>query len=352
MVTPRINIDLDKIEHNAKELKNLYESKGISITVVTKVVCGDPRIASVLLKSGINTFGDSRVANIMRMRRAGINASFVLIRTPMLSQVMSVVREVEISLNSEITVIRKLSEAALKRDVTHKIILMVELGDLREGLMPSDLEKTVELIMKLKGIDLVGLGTNLACLGGISPDDDNMHYLSALARRIEDKFSLTLTFVSGGNSANYNWFMNTGNVGRINHLRVGESIYLGCEPLNRTPIPGLFTDAFTLVAEVIELKTKPSIPFGDICQDSFGNKLELQNKGFVKRAILGIGKQDVDISKIKPRIDVDIIGASSNHLVLDIKKSALRVGSEVEFDVNYSALLRLMTSPYVEKKYF
>ena len=36
------------------------------------------------------------------------------------------------------------------------------------------------------------------------------------------------------------------NVGKINNLRLGESIYLGCETLHRKPIPGLFTDALTV----------------------------------------------------------------------------------------------------------
>ena len=82
MITPRIDIDLGKIEHNAKKLKSLYGSKGIDITGVTKVVCGDPRIVSALLKSGIETFADSRIANIQRMRNAGIEARYILIRTP------------------------------------------------------------------------------------------------------------------------------------------------------------------------------------------------------------------------------------------------------------------------------
>ncbi len=351
MVTPRINIDLDKIEHNAKKLKSLYGAKGISITGVTKVVCGDPRIISVLRKSGINTFGDSRISNIQRMRHAGINARFMLIRTPMLSQVMSVVRNADISLNSEISVIEGLSESALKQHMIHKIILMVELGDLREGLLPSDLEKTVKSVLKLKGIDLVGLGTNMACLGGIGPDENNMHYFSTLAEEIEDKFSLTLTFVSGGNSANYNWFINTGAVGKINHLRIGESIYLGCEPLNRTPIPGLFTDAFTLTAEVIESKIKPSFPAGQSFQNAFGDTPVFEDNGPIRRVILGIGRQDVLVSGLTPRSDIDIIGMSSDHIIIDAKNTDQQVGNEVEFNFNYGALLSAMTSPYIMKEY-
>jgi predicted amino acid racemase len=71
----------------------------------------------------------------------------------------------------------------------------------------------------------------------------------------------------------------------------------------------------------------------------------------MRRAILALGMQDVDISAIKSRVKVNVLGASSDHLILDARDSGLEVGVEVRFDVNYGALLRAMTSPYVEKVY-
>jgi len=351
MTTPRIEINLAKIAHNAKKLKGLYGSKGIGVIGVTKVVCGDPSIADVLVKSGINTLADSRITNIKRMREAGIQAQFVLLRTPIPSQAESVVKYADISLNSELSVVKSLSKFAVNNNTTHKIILMVELGDLREGLMPSDLEDIVGEVVELEGIELSGIGTNLACLGGIKPDEEKMGYLSSLARGVEERFGLTLEFVSGGNSANYNWFMSTEDVGRINNLRLGESIYLGRETLYRKPITGLFTDAFILFAEVIESKIKPSIPYGEVCQDAFGNIPEFQDRGQIRRAMLGVGLQDVLVSGLTPRLDIDILGMSSDHIIVDAKQINLKVGNEVVFNLNYGALLSAMTSPYVGKKY-
>ncbi|MCF6352966.1 MAG: alanine/ornithine racemase family PLP-dependent enzyme [Cyclobacteriaceae bacterium] len=349
MTTPRIEINLGKIVHNAKTLKELYGSKGIAVTGVTKVVCGDLNIADVLVKSGISILADSRISNIRRMRNAGTQAQFLLLRAPIPSQVESVVRYADISLNSELSVIKGLSRSAVKQGITHKIILMVELGDLREGMMPSDLENAVKEIIELKGIELVGIGTNLACFGGIKPDDKKMGYLSSIANDIEDKFKLK--FVSGGNSANYDWFISTKDVGEINNLRLGESIFLGCETLERKPIPGLFTDAFTLIAEVIESKIKPSLPYGDVYQDAFGNTPKFRDCGQIRRAILGVGLQDVLVSGLTPMLDIDILGASSDHIIIDAKQIELKVGKEVSFNLNYGALLSSMTSPYVIKKY-
>jgi len=209
MLTPRIEINLEKITYNAKALIDLYGTKGINVIGVTKVVCGNPYIAKALVKSGIDILADSRIENIRSMRNAGVQAKFLLSRTPCLSQAEAVVKYSDISLNTELSVIERLSKCAIDYDRPHKIILMVELGDLREGLMPSDLDNTVKQVLGLRGIELVGIGTNLACFGGVKPDEKKMEYLSSIASDIEEKFKLKLEFVSGGNSANYNWFMST-----------------------------------------------------------------------------------------------------------------------------------------------
>jgi predicted amino acid racemase len=349
MITPRIEIDLEKIAHNAKALVDLHGSKGIRVIAVTKAVRGNPGIARTLVKSGIDILADSRIENIKRMHNAGVEAQFLLTRSPALSQIEAVVKYADISLNTELSVIERLSAAALEIDKPHKIILMLELGDLREGIMPSDIEDTVQQVLSMQGVTLAGIGSNLACFGGVIPDAENMGTLSSIANDIENKFELKLEYVSGGNSANYNWFMSTNNVGRINNLRLGESIYLGCETLMRKPIPGLHTDAMTLVSEVIESKLKPSLPVGTIAQDAFGNIPRFVDQGQIRRAILGIGLQDIQVSGLSPRRDIEILGASSDHLIVNAKDQELKVGDEVEFDLNYAALLSAMNSRHVNK---
>lgn len=349
MIAPRIEINLEKIAHNAKALKELYAAKGIDVIGVTKAVRGNPYIAQSLVKSGINILADSRIENIRRMRNAEVQAQFILLRTPHLSQADAVVKYADISLNSELSVIERLAKCARDYDSPHKIILMLELGDLREGLMPEDLDDTIKRVLELEFIELVGIGSNLACFGGIKPDQEKMAYLSSTANDVEKKFGLKLEFISGGNSSNYDWFNSTKDVGRINNLRLGESIYLGCETLNRKPIPGLYLDAMTLVSEVIESKLKPSVPYGEIGQDAFGNIPQFKDQGNIRRAILGVGLQDVLVSGLTPRIDIEILGASSDHIIINAKNIDLQVGDELEFDLNYGALLSAMTSLYVNK---
>jgi len=351
MNTPRLEIDLAKIGHNVREMVRLYGAKGVGIIGVTKGVLGDPVIADIFVKNGITVLADSRIANLRKMREAGIRATRLLLRMPTLSEADAVVRHADISLNSEVEVIRELSKAALSNGVRHKVILMVELGDLREGIMPQDLEVAAKETVSLEGVRLAGIGSNLACFGGVKPDENNMSLLSSLAQEIEDKFKLRLEFVSIGCSTVYSWLKSVNQAKRINNARVGDSLLLGGRDLEEKGIPRLHYDAFTLVAEVIESKVKPSLPYGEIGLDAFGSIPTFADRGIIRRAILNIGRQDVLYTQLYPRIDIDILGASSDHLIADAKKADLKVGDEVKFDLDYGAMLQAMTSPYVAKVY-
>ena len=351
MPTPRIEIDLNKLAHNAREVMALCSLKGISVTAVTKGVCGSPIIAGALLKAGITSFGDSRIANIKKMREAGIDAQFYLIRTPMASEAEQVIKYVDISFNTEISVIRLLSAQALKYGKIHGIILMIDMGDLREGILPAHIEPMLAEIKGLAGVKLIGLGTNLACFAGVVPTEEKMREFSNIVEDLQQHHDEQFEIISGGNSANHQWISSAQDVGLVNHLRIGETILLGVDPLNREKIPGLYTDAFTLIAEVIELKAKPSVPQGKIGQNAFGNVPQFEDNGNMERGILAVGKQDIDDTAITPRIKAQVLGASSDHLILDVSGLGLEAGSTVEMDVGYSALLRAMTSPYIEKVY-
>ena len=349
MSAPRLEIDLDKISHNTRTLVERLASRGISVTGVTKAALGSVEIAHALLRAGVSGLGDSRIENIEALRLAQVSAPLTLIRSPMLSQAARVVLHADVSLNTEIEVIRRLSLEAQKIDRTHGVVLMVELGDLREGIMPDDLLDTVRETLRLPNIEFKGIGTNLACRSGVSPDDRNMAILSALADAIEATFDLQVEIVSGGNSANLEWALSEAVTGRVNDLRLGEAILLGCETLHRQPIDGLHTDAITLVAEVIESKVKPSHPTGTIAQTAFGEAPPVKDRGNVAQMILAIGRQDVDPSGLRPPAGFEIMGASSDHLILESRSDGLRIGAEVAFQLNYSALVRAMTSPYVTR---
>ncbi len=349
MSAPRLEIDLYKIQLNARSLVQRLAVEGISVTGVTKATLGSPEIAGALLRGGVHALGDSRIENIEAMRRAHVPAAMTLIRSPMISQVERVVAHAESSFNTEIDVISKLSCAAQKLGKLHGIVLMVELGDLREGILPDDLESMVRQVLRFPNITLAGIGTNLACQSGVVPETTNMDELSGLAASIEATFGLELDIVSGGNSANLAWAFSDSDTGQVNNLRLGESILLGREPLHRQAIEGLHTDAITLVAEIIESKVKPSQPWGEIAQTAFGDKPLALDRGDISQSILAIGRQDTDPHGLTPPSGIEILGASSDHLIMNSGQEGLFVGAELRFQLNYSALVRAMTSPFVTK---
>jgi predicted amino acid racemase len=349
MVAPRLEIDLDKIEHNARNLVQRLARKRITVTGVTKAALGSPEIARSLLRAGVTALGDSRIENIEAMRRAGISVPMTLIRSPMPSQAARVVRHADVSLNTELDVIAALSIEASKARRVHEIIIMVELGDLREGVMPGDLKEFVRRTLAFPYISLKGLGANLACQNGVCPDETNMAELSTLANKIEQIFDLRLEVISGGNSSNLEWALGDGDTGRVNDLRLGESILLGCEPLGRRPITGLHTNAFTLVAEAIEAKVKPSLPWGKIAQPAFGDISPINDRGPMSRVIVAVGHHDTDPSGLRPPPGLEIIGASSDHLVLNSHDDRIAPGDEIAFQIDYGALIRSAMSPFVDK---
>ncbi len=349
MTAPRLEIRLDRIGHNARTLVKRLATRGISITGVTKATLGSAEIARELIVAGVVGIGDSRVENIEAMRNAGLSCPMTLLRSPMLSQIDSVVTHADVSFNSELDVIALLSRAARAQHRDHGIVLMVELGDLREGVLPGDLEAVARETLHLPNVTLVGIGTNLGCQSGVSPDQRNMSELSSLATSLESTFGLTFDVVSGGNSANLDWVFDCDDVGRIDNLRLGESILLGREPLRRRPLDGLYGDAVTLVAEVIESKTKPTQAWGEINQTAFGLQPRAEDRGMTTRVILGVGRQDVDPDGLVGPAGMEILGASSDHLVVDAGAARPVVGSEMTFQVDYSALVRAMTSPFVAR---
>jgi predicted amino acid racemase len=349
MSAPRLDIDLDKIGHNARTLVGRLAERGISVTGVTKATLGSAAVARVLLSAGVRALGDSRIENIEALRRAQVPGGMILLRAPMPSQVAQVVRHADVSFNTELDVITALSSAAGAAGRRHGIVLMVELGDLREGLMPGDVEHVARETIRLPHIVLRGIGANLACQSGVSPDAIKMSELSTLTNSLEASLGLTLGVVSGGNSANLDWALSGADPGRVNNLRLGESILLGRESLHRQPIDGLHLDACTLVAEVIESKIKPSQPWGRLAETAFGASRVATDQGEGSRAIFALGHQDTDPGGLEPPPGVDILGASSDHLVVDPGRNPLAVGTEMTFQVNYSALVRAMLSPFVSK---
>ena len=349
---PILEIDLAKIKDNTVQVVERCHRENISVIGVTKGFSAISQIVAAMVAGKIDGLADSRMENIIELRKKGFTQPFTLLRIPRLSNVLKVVQYADTSINSEITVIKALDQAAKRIKKFHQIILMVDVGDLREGVLPENVLAIVKQISNYKNIKLVGLGTNMGCFGGILPSKENLGVLAALGRLIENYLGSRLEIISGGGTSTLLMVDDHQVPAGINQLRIGEAILLGTDTTNNRPIPWLHQDAFSLHAEVIEVKSKPSVPTGTIGRDAFGNIPEFIDIGVRKRAIISMGKQDVNIDGISP-LDSRLImlGASSDHLILDIEDAEknIKVGDVVSFSLAYSGLLSVSDSKYVEK---
>lgn len=351
---PRVIVNLPHLRENVAIVKDLCAQHGISVTGVTKVFRGDPAIAQAYLDSGLTMIGDSRTANLRRM--ADLNCEKWLIRPPMLSETEDLVRYADVSLNSELSVIRAISDAAQRLGKRHKVVLMADLGDIREGWVDhEELLEAAEITATLPGVELYGIGVNLTCFSFIQSDTEKLTQLADLARKVELRTGKTLSVVSGGNSATIDLMLRGGIPAGVDTLRLGESLLFGKERSKYQYLPGTHRDVFTLECEIVELKDKPSLPWGTVGVDSYGRTPTFVDRGSVRRkAVCALGRQDFDAETTVP-LDpgVIILGASSDHLMLDVTDSTedYRVGDVIRLQLGYFSTMRAFTSDYVEKVY-
>jgi len=350
---PRLEINIEKLKTNLQIISNLLKKRNISLTMVTKAYCANPDIINELVKDKnlIDYLADSRIENLKSMKH--IDIPKILLRLPMKSEVEDVIKYADISFNSEYETIEMLNEEAKKVNKVHKIVIMVDLGDLREGyFVQKDLFDNVKKIQDLHNVSIIGVATNLTCYGAVLPSEENLSKLVSIAEKLERDFHIDIKIISGGNSSSLFLINENRLPAKINNLRIGEAILLGRETAYGKKIEGAFDDVFRLICEVIENKEKPSVPLGERGLDAFGNQPIFEDKGIMERAILGIGRQDIKIGSFYP-IDekIEIIGASSDHTIINVThcEKKYKIGDLVEFKINYEGLLSLCTSKYVSK---
>ncbi len=349
MIAPRLEVDLGAIEHNARVLVARLGRRGIAVTGVTKATLGSPEVGRAMVRGGVTRLGDTRIENLEALREAGIKVPLVLLRSPTPDQAGRAVLAASASLVTEYSVVEALSAAAGKTAANHGIVLMIEMGDLSEGVLSNDVLDIARKISRTPHVTLMGLGTTLGSRSAVVPGDAQMSQISALATVLRGKLHQPISYVTGGTSASLRWALGKDPVGEISDVRLGEAILLGVDPLTRAPIEGLRTDAFALVGAVIESSVKPSAPWGLTRQAAFGATVRTPDRGEIVQTIVSLGRQDTDPDGLEPPVGVTVLATSSDQLILETA-TVLAPGTELRFGVDYSALMRAMTSPFVAER--
>ena len=355
---PTLILDHEALRYNMRTVVAWCGEAGIDVAGVIKVTTGMASVALDYESCGAKWIASSRLEQLARAKEAGVKVPLLMIRVPMISELDELDRRCDYSLESGLDTLISLDQAAKTAGRTHNVILMADLGDLREGLIEKlelvELAKYVE--DKLDSLHLAGIGTTLGCVGSVMPTAEKMLMLSEWAEAVEEAIGRPLEVVSGGATSSLMPLFDKVMPPKVNMLRIGAIVYCGpYEDLRtcygRKEADELRGDVFTLEAEVVEVSTKPTHPIGQLGVNAFGEKATYVDRGERKRAILAIGRADYgDLGDMIPLLEgSEITMASGDHTILDIEdcREDIRVGDVVRFALKYSAILRLTASENV-----
>ncbi len=345
----------DKLKHNYDFLKEKFDKRSIEWGVVTKLFCGNKDMIREVINLGVHEVHDSRISNLRAAKEISEDVQTVYIKPPPKKIIEDIIRWADVSFDSDISTIKMLSDEAVKQEKSHKIIIMIEMGDLREGVVREELINFYEKVFNLPNIDVVGLGTNLNCLHGVMPNADKLIQLTLYKQIIELKFNKNIPWISGGTSVTVPLLLRDEIPAGVNHFRVGEALYFGLDLFTDKTIDGMEDSVMELYSQIIELHEKPVIPSGELGRDPQGNTMKIDESLYGKtshRAILDIGYLDIDPKFLFPvNDDIEIVDASSDMLVVDVgtNDANYEVGDMVRFRLRYMGALGIMNSNYIEK---
>ncbi|MDX5348509.1 MAG: alanine/ornithine racemase family PLP-dependent enzyme [Hymenobacteraceae bacterium] len=346
----------DKLRHNYNFLQELFKEHGIDWGVVTKLLCGNKIFLKEVLNLGVREVHDSRISNLKSIKELDPTVQTVYIKPAPPKAIPKIIRYADVSFQTEFETMRLLSEEAIRQGRQHKVIIMIELGDLREGVMGDDLVDFYARVFDLPNIEVIGIGANLNCLHGVMPSTDKLIQLSLYKQLIEAKFNRVVPWVSGGTSVTIPLLFRKQLPKGINHFRVGETLYFGADLFSGETIPGMEASVFELEAEIIEVTEKPMAPIGEMQANPSGETTTIKEDWYGQttfRAIVDIGLLDINPKFMKPKNqDLKLIGASSDMLILDLDTNDfnLKVGDTISFDLTYMGALGILNSQYITKK--
>lgn len=358
---PCVVVNLEKLKRNAIIITGICRVQGISVCGVFKGLEQRKECIKAISEGGVVQMAGSRIAHLEAAREAGVKVPLMLLRMPMLSEVESVVQIADYSLATEKECIAKVNECAGKYGKVHNIILMADIGDLREGYWDKDeLVDVAEWVEnELENVHLAGVGINVGCYGGIEPTPEKLSELVVIKDKVEARIGRKLEIISGGGTTSLpRILMGDGNMPKgINHLRIGEGIILSHDLGHYFGVdtPYMEEDTFKLQMELVEVKEKPSYPVGELGNDVQGRRKVFIDKGIRKKGLAICGY--VDYGNVESVIPLDkgveILEACSDYTLLDLTEARkdYKIGDILEFSIDYEAMAHLAKSKDIEFVY-
>jgi len=355
----RLRIYRERIIRNIEKMNVLMRKHGKEWTLVTKVLGGNKEVLRAILNSDViyntHSIADSRVSNLRMIKSIDGNIVTMYLKPPAKSYVKGVVQYADISVNTDYTTLYAINEEAIRQSKIHRVIIMIEMGELREGVVRENFLDFYEKVFSLPNVEVIGLGTNLGCMYGIEPTFDKLIQLGLYKQLIETRFDRKIELVSGGSSITLPLLSRGKMPKQVNHLRIGEAIFLGTTPLTNKKFADLSTNTFEFVGNIVEFEKKEMRPDGVIGNGNVGHaELSEENETTVKeyKAIVDFGLVDVNNAYLvsKDR-DINFLGTTSDLTVYSLgnTKRHYGTGKTILFKPNYMAVAQLMNSKYISK---
>ncbi|NLK94805.1 MAG: alanine racemase [Clostridiales bacterium] len=168
-----VEVDLDALEYNVKNIKNLINNKDmIAVVKADAYGHGALDIIPTLIKNGVNRLAVAVIAEAIEFRKKNINIPIMILGSTPLEY-----SEELINYDIEQTVFNleyaeELSKIAVKMGKRAKVHIALDTGMGRIGFLQNEKSiNEVEKICRLKGIEVIGIFTHFA-----TADEENKEY--------------------------------------------------------------------------------------------------------------------------------------------------------------------------------
>lgn len=352
---PDILLNLDALAHNAQQTLACSKQWKVDVLPVLKAIASHPAAIRELRKHGFARFGFAERTE-PSLFESTQDVERVLIQLSPLSQASLVVAKFSRSFQSTPEALSGLDQAAAALGRTHEVLLMVDLGDGREGLRIDEVADVLDGARQLKNIRMAGFGATLACLGTRGPDEDVIRDMAWL-RDLFVARGIGMPVVSAGGSIFCRW-LDTNGSGPITEVRVGDPFLLGEDIYLRQKLPGgpFRQDVCMITAEVLEVRTRVINPgLRPVLHHADGQETlpARPASGRRARALLDIGRFHTEVGDLVCLLPgAEMVGLSSGYMVLDVTncRNPIAVGQQILFHPGYWAMARAFRTQTVTIK--
>jgi alanine racemase len=253
----RVIIDLSAIRHNLNQVKRIVGSEVDIMGVVKSDAYGHGliEVSRVLVEEGVNSLGVANVDEAISLRKAGIEVPIVLLcGFSSLNEVTLIIKEQFLPVVYNLDMTEALNRESIRAGKKTGILIKVDTGMGRLGIMMNDAFEFLGKVSRLKGLDFKGIISHLS-----SADEDDSDFTLQQIKRYR-------RLINGATDMGFHLTMNS-LLNSAGIMRYGDAHFDVVRPgimlYGGLPDPGFKSSvelkpAMHLVGKVLQVKMIPS----------------------------------------------------------------------------------------------